>query len=288
VTVQPGDQVTYCYHFHTPNTSDVLVNRWVSNMTAGSHHAILFLLPRGSDVPDGTLDTDSCSGGVDQTWMYATQNEHQEMNLPSDDGHGRPLAQKIPPNTAAVIQLHVLNASDTAVDAHIDVEGFALASDAPYTETDVYVAYQTQIDISPGAAGVKVPGACPVPDGAKFWMLSTHAHKQAVATEIRDGENRLFGSTNWEHPGERDFTAPATFQSFSNAMLAWQCTYDNNAPPPYCNQGGPQGSCSNGNRSVAQGLSAVTDEMCVAFGYYFPATGPRLMVAAGADHCAPL
>src|SRR5690242_17216415 len=56
ITLQPGDQITYCYYFHTPNTSEVRVNKWVSDMTAGSHHAILFLLPSGGSMPDGTLD----------------------------------------------------------------------------------------------------------------------------------------------------------------------------------------------------------------------------------------
>ncbi len=287
-TVQPGDQITYCYHFRTPNTSEVLVDKWQSDMTAGSHHAILFLLPGGSDVPDGTLDTAGCNGGADETWTYATQNEHEAMDLPTDDGAGKPLAQKIPPHTAAVIQLHVLNATDTAVAAHIDLQAFALASDTPYTETDVYVAYQYQIDIPAGATGVTVPGACPVPDGAKFWTLSTHAHKQAVATEILDGDNTVFTSTDWEHPGEIDFPTPTRFHSFSDSMLAWQCTYDNTAPPPYCDQGGAQGSCSNADTTVSQGLSAVTDEMCVAFGYFFPATGPKLMVSAGGDNCVAL
>src|SRR5258705_11185977 len=58
----PGDQITYCYFFHTSNETDVLINRWVSDMTPGSHHAILFLNPTGSQPADGTLDTSGCGG----------------------------------------------------------------------------------------------------------------------------------------------------------------------------------------------------------------------------------
>src|SRR5262249_368725 len=32
VTLQPGEQITYCYYTHTSNTTTALVNKWVSDM----------------------------------------------------------------------------------------------------------------------------------------------------------------------------------------------------------------------------------------------------------------
>ena len=39
---RPAHEVTYCYYFHTPNTAPVAINKWVSDMTPGSHHMIFF------------------------------------------------------------------------------------------------------------------------------------------------------------------------------------------------------------------------------------------------------
>src|SRR5882672_4280162 len=71
IMLTPGQQVTYCYYFHTPNTTTLAVNRWVSDMTQGSHHMIFFV-NRQSQPADGTIDQ-SCgsgAGGNAPIWTY--------------------------------------------------------------------------------------------------------------------------------------------------------------------------------------------------------------------------
>ena len=48
------------------------------------------------------------------------------------------------------------------------------------------------------------------------------------------------------------------FYQFASGRVTYACTYDNKG--------------SNANRTVTSGSSAETDEMCMATGYYFPAT----------------
>ena len=48
--------------------------------------------------------------------------------------------------------------------------------------------------------------------------------------------------------------------------LTWQCTYDNT-----------------GSNGVVSGPSAQTNEMCMATGYYFPATGPKFEYVTGGN-----
>jgi hypothetical protein len=276
VTLMPSAQVTYCYYFHTSNTTPVAVNRWVSDMAPGSHHAILFMNPGGNQPPDGTISTSSC-GGLNSVWTYSTQIPHNELDLPSDDGNGKPLAQLIQPNTAGFLQLHYLNATDQTLTAHIDLKAYALPTNTKYTQTDAFVTYNNDIRIPAGASNVAVTASCPLPAGVKFWVMSTHSHKQSIATQVADGSSVVFSSTDWEHPGSQSWmTAP--FYAFASPNLTWQCTYDNNAPPPYCDQGGPASSCSNADAMVVSGQSAVTNEMCMAAGYFFPSTGPRFAV----------
>ena len=35
--LQPGEETTKCFYFHTPNTVRVNIHKWVSDMTPGSH-----------------------------------------------------------------------------------------------------------------------------------------------------------------------------------------------------------------------------------------------------------
>ncbi|MDB4956076.1 MAG: hypothetical protein JWO36_3645 [Myxococcales bacterium] len=269
VTLMPGEQVTYCYYFHTSNTTDVLINKWVSDMSTGSHHAILYMTPGATQPADGTIDT-SCgglNGGRAPIWTYATQTPHQEENLPADDGTGKPLAQKIAPNSQGYIQLHYLNASDAAITAHIDLKAYALPTGTAYTQTDAYVTYNNDISIPPNATNLKVTASCPLPAGVKFWAMSTHSHKQSVTTDVMDGTSSIFHGTDWEHPGSKNWmTMP--FYTFAQPKLTWDCVYDNTTPPP----------AGNNDKTVVAGQSAVTNEMCMATGYFFPSTGPKFQI----------
>jgi hypothetical protein len=197
-------------------------------------------------------------------WTYATQTEHEEELLPADDGAGKPLAQKIAANTPAVLQLHYLNATDKPISAHIDLKAYALPTGTAYTQTDAYVTYNQDINIGPHATGVKATASCNLPAGVKFWTMSTHSHKQSVATVVDDGSSAIFSSTDWQHPGSMNWMTPSTFYTFANAKLTWTCTYDNTG--------------DNANNTVMSGTSASTDEMCMATGYFFPSTGPKINI----------
>jgi hypothetical protein len=278
ITIAAGDEETYCYWFKTPNTSAIAVNKWVSDMTPGSHHMIFFAggtFP--SNLPNGGVDmSNSCgfsaSGGTNNQpqWTFASQSQHLEEDLPADDGGGKPVAQLIQPGTVGAFQMHYLNATDGPLTVHVRLSAFALPDAIAYTRTDAYVTYQYQISIPPGATGVKVPGSCMVPPGVKFWTVSTHAHKQAVDTEVSDGSTMLFDATDWEHPGSHNWMSTPFYTFTGN--LNWQCTYDNTG--------------DNKSSTIMQGQSAQTNEMCMATGYFFPATGPKFCVAFGATSCS--
>ncbi|HUJ63254.1 MAG TPA: hypothetical protein VLX92_32370 [Kofleriaceae bacterium] len=281
ITLTPGEEVTYCYYFHTTNTTDIAVNKWTSLMNVGSHHLILFL---GGDAhADGLDTTNSCglgTGGSIQNspvWVYASQvvGSEQELDLPADDGNGKPLAEKIPANSEAALQMHYLNSSDNTETAHDELAAYALPSGAAYTETDAYITYNQDINIPANATNVTVTASCPVPSGVKFWEMSTHSHKQSVTTTVSDGSSAIVQSSDWEHPTVQIWgTTP--FYTFTNSNLTWSCNYNNNAPPPY----EPNGT-SNADTTVVAGPSAATNEMCMAVGYFFPATGPEFHLEYG-------
>ena len=262
VVIMPGEETTKCFYFRTPNTEILHVHKWVSDMTPGSHHMIYFSQLGGTQPPDGTVD--DCEAAGQPLPVYGAQTPHEEVAFPTDDV-GVQLAQVVVPNAAGYFQMHYVNAGDTPLTASVTLQAYALPPEQSFTRTDLFGTYNADISIPPMATNFKVSATCDVTSGAKFWSMSTHAHKQAVATEVREGTQMLFQSQDWEHPGTTEWRAP-DFYEFKGQMT-WECTYDNVG--------------SNKDRTVTDGQSARTNEMCMATGYYFPAAGPRGCVKSG-------
>jgi len=270
ITIEPGQEITYCYYFRTPNTEPMAVKRWKSVMTPGSHHMIMYAT--NSDTkPVGTVSDQDCGFGTGSLdvpqWTYSAQTPSAEIALPPDDGAGQPLAQEIGPNTAGFFQMHYLNATDDPIQVHVTLDAFALEASESYTQTAPFITFNGSINIPANAIGDVESQQSPVPAGSKFWMMSTHAHKQAVKTRVLDGTAEVFSSTDWEHPGAQMFMTPTEFYSFASGMLTYECTYDNTG--------------SNKAMTIQTGDSANLDEMCMASGYFFPATASRFCFNGG-------
>ena len=258
VTIDPGQEITYCYYFRTPNTEPVAVHRWTSSMTPGSHHMIMFTT-RTDVKPPGTIDSINCGFGGDvqnmPSWTYATQVPEDTLALPTDDGTGKPLAQLIPPNTPAFFQMHYLNATDQPLTVSVTVSAEALAPELEYTATAPYITYNADITIPGETINMTFSKTCDTPANATFWMMSTHAHKRARKTVVKNGmptsTKIAFESTDWEHPGAKAWMA-TPFYTFDGDKLTYECTYDNPS-----------------TKTIYDGDSAEINEMCMATGYYF-------------------
>jgi hypothetical protein len=260
IEIPANTEITYCYYFKTPNTEPLAINHWKSVMTEGSHHMIMF--QTGSEaMPEGTVSAQNCGIGGTGTnvsiWTYAAQNAEAELALPSDDGTGKPLAQDVAASSPAYFQMHYFNPNDTPITAHVVVDALALDAGVAYTKTAPYVTFNGNINIPAGATNDVESNTCNTPANTKFWLMSTHAHKQAIKTVVRDGNDTMFESFDWEHPGAKTFMTPDKFFTFSSGKLTYECTYNNPT-----------------NRTITTGDSADTDEMCMASGYFFPATKP--------------
>ena len=72
--------------------------------------------------------------------------------------------------------------------------------------------------------------------------------------EIFDGTTRLLETLDWEHATVERFERP--YYQFASGKLNYACQYHNTTDQP-----------------LKTGESAFTDEMCMAFGVFFPAKG---------------
>jgi hypothetical protein len=246
ITIQAGQEITYCYYTTIDIDRTMGVKRWSSVMTPGSHHLIVFFQDHGK--PDGTVDTDcniAGGGGVTNlpVWTYSAQNATAEAVMPAGIGMSVSQGQK------AFVQMHYLNLSDAPLEANVTIDAEAYAAAESFTPAAAFVTYNTNIDIAPNSTGM-AEGTCSIPAGTRFFTMSTHAHKHSTLTRVTDGSEMVFESTNWEHPGARKWEA-SPFYEFGTS-LTYHCEYNNTTDQP-----------------VREGDSAATDEMCMAVGYYF-------------------
>lgn len=254
IELQPGAEVTYCYYTRMPNAEMVGVKKWESQMTPGSHHMILYFT-QTELKPQGTLTQDGCGAGLG-VWTYSAQEPSVSFAMPPTIG------MTVPGGQPAFIQMHYLNATDKVLPVRVSLNAHTFAAGESFTPAAAFITYNSNIDIPPGNVAqpgkASASGDCSVSPTAKFFTMSTHAHKQAVKTQITDGAAMLFSSSDWEHPGAKTFDAEP-FYSFASGKLSYQCDYENPTP-----------------RRITDGDSAVTQEMCMAVGYFFPATRPTL------------
>ncbi len=282
VVVEPNQEFTYCHYFRTPNTEPMAIHTWRSSMTSGSHHMIMFTSAQDMGTP-GTY-TPNCGFGSSlgranrAVWTYAAHSLHSMVALPTDDGEGRPLGQVVQPNTPGFLQVHYLNPTAAPLTVEVVLDAEAFDANAAFTETAPYITYHAGLSINPTGVGGTPSLAnggiatqtCTTPPDAKFWMISTHAHKQAVKTEVRNGPATsatvVFTSEDWENPIPRMWNTPP-FYTFNDASgpnkLTYTCTYVNNT-----------------NRIITSGDSEQTDEMCMAIGFMFPAAQPTHCLCA--------
>jgi hypothetical protein len=261
VEVAPRTQVTFCYYFRTPNTTDLAIKRWASRMTAGSHHMMVYFTQADQQTP-GTLTTSRCGfaiNGIGPVWAYGAQDRDHESVLPADDGNGVPVAQPVKASQAGFVLMHFMNTTAAPIRAHVELNAYAHDDGVQVTPAAPFVAYNTRIDVPAAVSAVApttgvVSGSCAVASDARFFLATTHTHKQGVRAFIKDGDAMVFNSAGWEHPGEQRWSA-APFHTFASGKLSYQCEYSN-----------PN------NYRLQAGDSMTMEEACMAIGYYFPAT----------------
>lgn len=265
ITIMPGQEITYCYYFHTANTSDVVVKNWQSTLAEGSHHLILYF-QKSNSQPDGTLDPSGNCGGASGTdvsvWTYSSSQATQQTALPADDGNGKPVGMLVPAGQAAVMQLHYINSTEQPIIAHASVLANGYAPGTAYTAAAAYVSYNNDIHIKPNSAAT-VSATCTTPPGAKFFTMSTHSHKQMTKDTVSDSTGVFLTTTDWEHPTIMSWT-DAPFYAFSGNSFTYSCEYQSMSSQP-----------------IDSGPSAATNEMCMAVGYFFPATAPQICFTTG-------
>ncbi len=270
-TIAPGEEVSYCYYFRTPNAATIGVKKLESAF--GSAATAMFVYATyatnggapADRQPPGTFSTVDCGFESPQNTttarrIYQTQRPANTLQMPTSDGAGLPVALELLAAQPLFIELHFLNATDMPVTGSATLSAFALASGVPYTRTATYMTYNSQINVPAGGTQT-VSASCAVPAATRFWSFSTQTHGFATNATLRKGAQTLVVTTDWRNPSVTQFGPPTFFQFAAGERLTYECSYQN----PFA-------------FTLTAGASWATDENCIGLTYFFPATGPLICI----------
>jgi hypothetical protein len=267
-TIAPGEEVSYCFFFRTPNAATVGIRRLESTLSPAATSLFVYATYSSGGVPTelqppGTFTTADCGAGAGggsgtlSKRIYQTQRSFDALQMPANDGTGVPLAIELLASQPLYIELHFLNATASPITGSADLSAFALATGV-YTRTAAYMTYNGNISV-PAMSIATVSANCAVPPSTRFWWFSTQTHRFATNATLRSGSQTLVVTTDWQNPAVAQFGPPTFYQFASGERLTYECTYNNTL-----------------TQTITTGDSWATDENCVGLAYFFPATTPLL------------
>ncbi|HEX4339754.1 MAG TPA: hypothetical protein VH062_27790 [Polyangiaceae bacterium] len=250
--LDPGQEVFKCFHTAVPNDAELDVGHWESQMSAGSHHFILYTADQDTS-PAGTLSSSGCVAGFGgSTWLYTAGSPH--WHLPYPDGVAVPLVahQKIQ------FDMHYINTGTDVINAHVTLNIEKVKS-AQFQKAQAQISFNTQIAIPPNGMQT-VGGDCTPPPGVNFFLMGTHTHRRgidaSITRKLASGQmgEELVHTTNWDSP-QAVLWENAPYLTFAaGEKFHYSCSYQND------------------RASVTTvGDSAANNEMCMAITYFFPA-----------------
>ena len=258
VQIDAGQEVTYCYFFHTSNTQTVSVKQLASTMPITATSVAVVLTETDLGTP-GTIRQSGCALAPFETTtpvpVYLATEPSGSFTFPTDDGSGKPVGLIVPANQSGYVRIHFVNPTEAAISASAEIEATGYDTDVAVTRADPFVSFNGNLDIPPSGI-VTASQDCPFPNDVDVFALTMHAHKQAVHMAITDASTILFESDDFSNPGGVSLSGPP-FIGFTSGTLTTRCDYVN--PTPF---------------TIRSGDSEATDETCMGIAWYFPSVEP--------------
>jgi hypothetical protein len=249
--LQPGQEVFNCYHAQVPTDAVFPVGEWDGQMTAGSHHFILYR-DDSDTTASGTLVNAGCTMGFGgSTWLYTQGTPRSHLLMP--DG----VAMEVSAKEHIVFDMHYINTGNEVIHAHITLNINKVKA-AQYQKAGSQVSFNFGINV-PAHGMQTVGGDCtPVPM-ANYFIMQTHTHKHATLAVVNRSKGGVIGeelvrTTNWDNPQAHEWHSAPFLNFASGETFHYACSYTNDSAT-----------------AVTVGTSAQTNEMCMAEAYYFPA-----------------
>jgi hypothetical protein len=257
----PGSEQTFCTLQRLPNDATVLVRKIESQLSAGSHHLVVYR----SDEQQEQATPFSCSPFTELIQMrsvplFISQINTEQLQLPAG------VVYELAPHQMVRIEAHYINLTSATITPTASVK-FNVVPDSPELQRADFMLIGTpDIRLPPNTPTTVGPYFVHsgIPAGAKIWAMTTHTHHWGTQFRVQKSTSRTDPGTSiydypdwsWDAPPVKSFDTPLTF-----------------APGE-----GTRFTCEYLNRSSSQvnfGESALA-EMCVMWLYYYPSAGYKL------------
>ncbi len=274
VMVSSGMERTVCVTGQFPLTVPVDIVQ-IATRQISSHHVIFYKFQSGATPPVNSTPIDCppldlLSDGAIKMPLFIGESADQSQNvLTLPPG----VAYHFDPGDYYKIEIHVVNATQSDIAATVDVYLSPAEPNAQSIYADMLFlndvsGLQKSYDSSgnkglPPMAQTQIdPVFAPVSSDYKIFGITTHEHhlgtsvSVAASTGVNDPGTPLFTNLDWQHPTlyRLPDAQPLTFSAGQG--LRWICNYNNTT-----------------TNYVVFGQSAITNEMCIIWAYYYPSAG---------------
>lgn len=249
--IAPGADVTYCSYldYNTSKLMDVIGYKGMQS--AGGHHNILYAVSK-TQTPNTHVCTEDDMLNVHYLGGGGTDATIKADDLPPG------IVFRVQKDTQLMIVSHWINATDQTISGQT---AYNVSVEDPKPESapaDLFTIVNTMFQVSTGTSTVH--SECTLPQDMTLFMLGPHAHEHATHMTLTkksgaDGTMTTIQDIPWSPSEVFDtplvkFTKDAPFKFAAGDTYGVDCTYENTtgATIPF------------------------PSEMCVAYGYYFPAT----------------
>ena len=158
----------------------------------------------------------------------------------------------LPGKDGVELLAHYLNTTGDTIHANVRLLLTVVdPSTVPTKASDVFMN-NAGLSVPPGRSTAS--NSCPVGDNdIQLLQAASHMHQRGVHfTAKADDGTVLYQTDSWSEPTPKVFDPPLAIAGGTN--ITWSCDYDNQT-----------------GMTLTFGQSAITNEMCIFTGIYFPA-----------------
>jgi hypothetical protein len=282
LTVPASTESTQCIWVKLDNDAEIKVHQLHNVLGATSHHLIVYKDDMDTTEQATPVPCTPFAGALNATGkvfpMMITQKHDDLLVLPHH------VAYTLAPHQMIKIEMHYLNAGETAAPATATINFAAADPTAIKNEANILFIGTPDIDLaanqmtsvheffSPGGANLDLPDA-------RFFAITGHTHKLGLSVQVNT----------------RDVLTNATQQVYNPASFLWSEPTTATFDPEFglTPNGGFDFTCkyyNSTNKSVSFGEST-EDEMCFFWAYYYPSNGAHVCIhttqIGGLDLCCP-
>lgn len=255
LVVPAGAEMHRCMFAQFPSTGVTAVNSVDSHFTPGSHHFLAYRTDLNSIPEDqaGVWPCDDGPGAHMRGSYYEAQQPDEHRQLPEG------IAHEFQPGETLLFEAHYLNPSDNQLNAHVEMIAHTMNVADVKEEAGTIFFNDVNIMVPPHGTSTSMM-ACVLPQDISLALLWSHMHSRGthfIANTDDPGAaaalGTLYEEADWSEPKPRTYPSDPPVVLHRGSHITFACDFKNDT-----------------DKSFVFGQSAMTNEMCILHGMYWP------------------